>query len=88
VGHLHAAGRDRQTIVFTVPRYARAFFEALAADNLDIGRPDNIEIIFNRQFRTTTHGVFRTAIDRENDGIVVNAATDTAESSTTSRTAA
>lgn len=62
-----------KTIVFTAPRHARAFFEALAADNLDIGRPDNMEIIFNRQIRSTTKGVFRTAIDRDNDGIVVNA---------------
>lgn len=62
-----------KTIVFTAPRHARAFFEALAADNLDIGRPDNMEIIFNRQIRSTTKGVFRTAIDRDNDGVVVNA---------------
>jgi hypothetical protein len=62
-----------KTIVFAAPRHARAFFEALAADNLDIGRPDNMEIIFNRQIRSTTHGVFRTAIDRDNDGVVVNA---------------
>ncbi|MFR9781084.1 hypothetical protein ACL02O_34250, partial [Micromonospora sp. MS34] len=62
-----------KTIVFTAPRHARAFFEALTADNLDIGRPDNMEIIFNRQIRSTTKGVFRTAIDRDNDGVVVNA---------------
>ncbi|MDQ7904374.1 hypothetical protein RB614_07540 [Phytohabitans sp. ZYX-F-186] len=62
-----------KTIVFSAPHHARAFFEALAADNLDIGRPDNMEIIFNRQVRSTTHGVFRTAIDRDNDGVVVNA---------------
>jgi hypothetical protein len=61
------------TIVFTAPRHARAFFEALAADNLDLGRPDNMEIIFNRQIRSTCRGVFRTAIDRDNDGVVVNA---------------
>src|SRR5689334_10672851 len=29
-----------RTIVFTAPRHARSFFEALIADNLDIGRPD------------------------------------------------
>ena len=51
----------------------RWFFEALAADNLDIGRPDNMEIIFNRQIRSVTKGVFRTAVDRDNDGVVVNA---------------
>jgi hypothetical protein len=62
-----------KTIVFRAPRHARAFFEALAADNLDIGRPDNMEIIFNRQIRSNTRGVFRTAIDRDNDGVVVNA---------------
>jgi len=59
-----------KTITFTTPRHARAFFEALAADNLDIGRPDNMEIIFNRQIRSTTKGVFRTAVDRDNDGVV------------------
>ncbi|HEX2819494.1 MAG TPA: hypothetical protein VHO07_04900 [Streptosporangiaceae bacterium] len=62
-----------KTITFTAPRHARAFFEALAADNLDIGRPDNMEIIFNRQIRCTTKGVFRTAVDRDNDGVVINA---------------
>jgi hypothetical protein len=61
------------TITFTAPRHARAFFEALAADNLDIGRPDNMEIIFSRQVRCVTKGVSRTAVDRDNDGVVVNA---------------
>jgi hypothetical protein len=28
------------------PRCARGFFEALVADNLDIGRPDSVELIF------------------------------------------
>jgi len=62
-----------KTITFTAPRHARAFFEALAADNLGIGRPDNMEIIFNRQVRCVTRGVFRTAVDRDNDGVVINA---------------
>jgi hypothetical protein len=55
------------------PRHPRAFFEALAADNLDIGRPDNMEIIFSRQVRCVTMGVFRTAAGRDNDGVVINA---------------
>ena len=29
-----------RTLVFDAPRHARLFFEALVADNLDIGRPD------------------------------------------------
>jgi hypothetical protein len=35
-----------RTLVFDAPRHARAFFEALVADNLDIGRPDSVELIF------------------------------------------
>jgi hypothetical protein len=61
-----------RTIVFDAPRHARGFFEALIADNLDLGRPRNVEIIFGRKIRRDTQGVFRTAIDRDNDGVVVN----------------
>ncbi len=53
-----------RTIVFDAPRRARGFFEALIADNLDIGRPANVEIIFGRRIRRDTQGTFRTAIDR------------------------
>ena len=35
-----------RTIVFDVPRRARAFLEALVRDNLDLGRPDSVELIF------------------------------------------
>jgi hypothetical protein len=66
-----------RTIVFTAPRHARTFFEALIADNLDVGRPANVEIIFGRKIRRDTTGVFRTAVDRpvigaDNAGVVVN----------------
>jgi len=62
-----------RTIVFDAPRHARGFFEALVADNLDIGRPHNVEIIFARKVRRDTKGVFRTAIDRrDNGGVLVN----------------
>jgi hypothetical protein len=53
-----------RTIVFDAPRRARAFFEALIADNLDIGRPASVGIIFGRRIRRDTKGTFRTAIDR------------------------
>jgi hypothetical protein len=53
-----------RTIVLDAPRRARAFFEALIADNLDIGRPASVEIIFGRKIRRDTPGTFRTAIDR------------------------
>ncbi|HEX3647406.1 MAG TPA: hypothetical protein VHV49_03205 [Pseudonocardiaceae bacterium] len=35
-----------RTLVFDAPRRARGFFEALVADNLDLGRPDSVELIF------------------------------------------
>jgi len=62
-----------RTIVFDAPRRARAFFEALVADNLDLGRPANVEIIFGRQVRRNTPGTFKTALDRSVDGVTVNA---------------
>jgi hypothetical protein len=43
-----------RTLVLDAPRRARAFFEALIADNLDIGRPANVEIIFRRHIRRDT----------------------------------
>jgi hypothetical protein len=66
-----------RTLVLDAPRRARAFFEALIADNLDVGRPANVEIIFNRHIRRDTPGVFRTAIDRptvgpDTGGVVLN----------------
>ena len=62
-----------RTLVFDAPRHARGFFEALIADNLDLGRPANVEIIFGRKIRRDTAGTFRTAIDRrDNQGVVVN----------------
>jgi len=36
-----------RTLVFDAPRHARVFFEALVADNLDIGRPDSVELLFH-----------------------------------------
>jgi len=66
-----------RTIVFDEPCRVRSFFEALIADNLDIGRPENVEIIFGRRVRCDTPGTFRTAIDRpvidpDDKGVVVN----------------
>jgi hypothetical protein len=62
-----------RTIVFDAPRRARGFFEALIVDNLDLGRPHNVEIIFGRRVRRDTIGTFRTAIDRrDNGGVLIN----------------
>ena len=66
-----------RTIVFDAPRRARGFFEALIADNLDIGRPASVGIIFGRRIRRDTPGTFRTTIDRpaigpDTGGVVLN----------------
>jgi len=61
-----------RTIVMDAPRHARAFFEALVADNLDLGRPENVDIIFGRQRGRKAGGVFKTAIDRQAMGVTLN----------------
>ena len=66
-----------RTIVFDAPRHARGFFEALVADNLDVGRPDQIEVIFDRQIRNGTQratpGVFKTKVVTRGVDVTVNA---------------
>jgi hypothetical protein len=67
-----------RTMVFDAPRQARAFFEALIADNLDLGRPEHVEVLFKRSPRgrkpkDQAGGVFKTAIDRSNQGVTINA---------------
>ena len=61
-----------RTIVFAAPRHTRAFFEALVADNLDIARPERIEIIFKRSPQgKKAGGTFKTAIDRHATAVTV-----------------
>jgi hypothetical protein len=51
-----------RTIVFDAPRRARAFFAALVADNIGVGRPEQVLVVFARQVRKTTPGIFRTRV--------------------------
>ena len=53
-----------RTIVFDQPRHARGFFEALCADNLDIGRPEQMQIVFGRRVRTPPPDGYRTRLLR------------------------
>lgn len=62
-----------RTIVFDAPRQARGFFEALCTDNLDIGRPEEMQIIFGRRVRTAPEGGYRTKLLRSGDEITLNA---------------
>ena len=66
-----------RTIVFTQPRHARAFFEALVTDNLDLGRPDTIEIVFGRRIingkQRATQGTFKTKVITRGTEVTINA---------------
>ncbi len=48
-----------RTLVFDDPRRARGFFESLVSDNIGIGRPDKVAMVFARQVRSTTKEPFR-----------------------------
>ena len=62
-----------RTIVFDAPRRARGFFEAVIADNLNIGRPDEIKLIFNRQIRRNTVSEFATKVVTRGTEVTINA---------------
>src|SRR5438067_55068 len=40
-----------RALLFDAPRRARAFFEALVADSLDLGRPDEMKLVFDGHSR-------------------------------------
>jgi hypothetical protein len=76
VGAVHGPSRGVPDLVFTQPRYARGFFEALLTDNLDLGRPDTIEILFDRQVRggkRACGGEFKTKLVTRGTDVTVNA---------------
>jgi hypothetical protein len=62
-----------RTIVFDAPRHARAFFEALLVDNLDVGRPQEMQIVFGRTVRTAPAEGYRTRLLRSGDQVTLNA---------------
>ena len=62
-----------RTIVFTQPRHSRSFFDALVTDNLDLGRPDTLEIIFDRQVRKDTVSEFKTKVITRGTEVTINA---------------
>jgi hypothetical protein len=51
-----------RTIVFDAPRRSRAFFDAIVTDNLGIGRPSEVRLIFDRRIHKNTKGTFRTRV--------------------------
>lgn len=51
-----------RTLVLDDPRRARRFFEALVADNVGIGRPEEVAVVFARQIRRARDHRFRTRV--------------------------
>jgi hypothetical protein len=56
------------TQVFDRPLTGRFFFEQVIRDNIDAGRPDQVQLIFDRRVIRTTPGRFRTRV--LTDGVV------------------
>jgi len=50
------------TQVLDFPRTGRQFFEEIIRENLDLGRPDRVQLIFNRRVTRRTPGTFRTRV--------------------------
>jgi len=50
------------TQIMDRPLAGRQFFEEVIGDNLDLGRPDRVQLIFPRKIISTTPGSFRTRL--------------------------
>ena len=50
------------TRVFDRPQAGRAWFEQTIRDQLDLGRPDKVQIVFDRKITTRTPGRFQTKV--------------------------
>ena len=50
------------TQIFDKPQHGRLFFEHVIRENLDLGRPEEVRLIFNRRISSRTPGRFRTRV--------------------------
>jgi hypothetical protein len=53
------------TYVFDRPQAGRMWFESVIRDHLDVGRPDQVALIFDRKINRRTPGTFRTRVLRK-----------------------
>ncbi len=51
-----------RTLVLDDPRRARSFFESLVVDNIGIGRPEEVSLVFARHLRRPTQHPYQTRI--------------------------
>jgi hypothetical protein len=61
------------TQILDRPVHGRMFFEEVIRENLDLGRPDEVQLIFGRKILRTTPGRFRTGIITEGVTPSINA---------------
>jgi hypothetical protein len=63
-----------RTQVFDDPLRGREFFEAVIKENLDLGRPDRVQLVFDRKIIGSTPGRFHTRIIAEgvNPSLYIN----------------
>jgi hypothetical protein len=50
------------TQVLDQPAHGRLFFEQVIRENLDLGRPEEVQLIFNRTITRRTPGRFHTRV--------------------------
>src|SRR5467141_907731 len=50
------------TQVLDQPVHGRLFFEQVIRENLDLGRPEQVQLIFNRKINRQTPGLYRTRV--------------------------
>ena len=53
------------TQIFDQPVRGREFFEEVIRDNLDLGRPDRVQLVFEKRITKSTPGSFRTRVIQE-----------------------
>jgi hypothetical protein len=66
-----------RTLVFDASVHARAFFESLLCENMDLGRPENVELLFRRGEKRgfpsgPPPGGFKTKIDQRCELVTLN----------------
>jgi hypothetical protein len=76
------------TRVFDRPAAGRAWFERTIADQLDLGHPDRVQIVFGRKVTRTTPGRFQTKVITTGVAPVIQAHYKNSKVSSTSRTPA
>lgn len=62
LSHRDPEGEVSNTQVFSDPVRGREFFEAVIRENLDLGRPDRVQLVFDRRIIKTTPSRFRTRV--------------------------